>query len=137
MLEILTAAGILFLADQGSKRAIHARGEQLTFRWGSLVRIRCVLHRNRLYQSRGARATFAGTWLLALISAVTLYWMGLRFQTGPALAGLGLALGGSASNLYDILWDHYIVDFIDLGWWPVFNLADIAIVAGLAMALLL
>jgi lipoprotein signal peptidase len=28
-----------------------------------------------------------------------------------------------------------IVDFIDLGWWPVFNIADIAIVVGLAAAL--
>jgi signal peptidase II len=137
MLELLTAAAILFLADQGSKRVIHARGEQLTFGWGSFVRIRCVLHRAGLYQSRRAHAMFAGTWLLALISAATLYWMGLRFQTGPALVGLGLAFGGSGSNLFDILRDRYIVDFIDLGWWPVFNLADVAIVAGLAMALFL
>jgi len=50
--------------------------------------------------------------------------------------GLGLALGGSASNLFDILRDRHVIDFIDLGWWPVFNVADIAIVVGLVMAIL-
>jgi len=49
--------------------------------------------------------------------------------------GLGMALGGAAGNLRDILRHRYIVDFIDLGWWPVFNLADVAIVGGLILAL--
>jgi signal peptidase II len=45
-----------------------------------------------------------------------------------------LALGGAAGNLRDILRRHYILDFIDLRWWPVFNLADVSIVAGLLLA---
>jgi len=60
---------------------------------------------------------------------------GLYFQGSLGLPGLALAFGGSASNLADILRRRSIVDFIDLGWWPAFNVADIAIVAGLAAAL--
>jgi signal peptidase II len=45
-----------------------------------------------------------------------------------------LAFGGAAGNLLDILRLRSIVDFIDLHWWPVFNLADVAIVAGLVVA---
>lgn len=73
-------------------------------------------------------------WLTALMSAVVLHHSGAWFQTHGALLGLGLALGGAAGNLADILRSGYVVDFIDLRWWPVFNLADVAIVAGLALA---
>jgi signal peptidase II len=46
---------------------------------------------------------------------------------------LGLQLGGALGNLMDRLRLGYVVDFIDLRWWPVFNLADSAIVIGVAM----
>jgi signal peptidase II len=53
--------------------------------------------------------------------------------TGPAAVALGLVLGGAVGNLADRLFrDHggAVVDFIDLQWWPVFNLADAAITCG-------
>jgi signal peptidase II len=55
---------------------------------------------------------------------------------GQRLAGAGLvlALGGATSNLIDRMRRGAVVDFIDLGCWPAFNLADVAIVAGVAVA---
>ena len=50
------------------------------------------------------------------------------------MIGLGLAFGGAAGNLLDVLELQRIVNFIDLRWWPVFNFADLGIVMGLAMA---
>jgi len=47
---------------------------------------------------------------------------------------VGFAIGGAAGNLTDILRQQYVTNFIDLGWWPVFNLADVAIVGGLLLA---
>lgn len=44
--------------------------------------------------------------------------------------GLAVMLGGVTGNLYDRLQTGYVVDFLDLRFWPVFNIADIAIVAG-------
>lgn len=57
------------------------------------------------------------------------------------LWSLGLLLGGAAGNLYDramvVEELHYspvpiqgVRDFIDLEWWPIFNVADVAIVVG-------
>ncbi len=46
----------------------------------------------------------------------------------------GLVLGGAVGNLIDRVVYGAVIDFIDLGWWPVFNLADSAIV--IAMVLL-
>ena len=46
-------------------------------------------------------------------------------------ASLGLQLGGAIGNLVDRIRLGYVVDFIDVGTWPVFNVADSAIVVGL------
>jgi signal peptidase II len=52
-----------------------------------------------------------------------------------ALAGLGMALGGAAGNVVDRLRRGGIVDFISVGRWPTFNLADAAIILGGGLAL--
>jgi signal peptidase II len=49
-------------------------------------------------------------------------------------AGLVIALGGATSNLLDRVGRGAVIDFIDLRWWPAFNLADVAIVTGLVVA---
>ncbi len=49
---------------------------------------------------------------------------------------LGLVLGGAMGNLVDriarppALFRGHVIDFIDLGWWPVFNIADSCVVVG-------
>jgi signal peptidase II len=48
---------------------------------------------------------------------------------------LGLQLGGAAGNLLDRLTRGAVVDFVDVGPWPIFNIADSAIVIGLAVML--
>ena len=42
----------------------------------------------------------------------------------------GLIMAGAIGNLLYRLRLNYVVDFFDLGWWPVFNIADMAIVCG-------
>ena len=46
---------------------------------------------------------------------------------------LGLQLGGAIGNLIDRLRLGYVVDFVDVGVWPVFNVADSAIVIGVGI----
>ena len=56
--------------------------------------------------------------------------------------GVGLIVGGTLGNVIDRLFrgdgwlDGAVIDFIDLQWWPVFNLADACIVVGAAVLLL-
>jgi lipoprotein signal peptidase len=121
------------LADQWTKRvALTHWGLRL----GKLVRFHSVPHRSNAYERPAARLCFGAAWILALLCALFLYRFSARFHTPVALAGLGLAFGGAAGNLIDILRRRCVVNFIDLGWWPVFNLADAAIVAGMAAAFL-
>lgn len=46
-------------------------------------------------------------------------------------AAIALALGGAAGNLTDRIRFGSVVDFFDLRWWPVFNIADAAITTGI------
>ncbi len=47
--------------------------------------------------------------------------------------GLALQLGGALGNLIDRLKTGYVIDFFDFRVWPVFNIADIAIVVGVGI----
>jgi signal peptidase II len=48
---------------------------------------------------------------------------------------LGLVLGGSVSNLADRIRLGHVTDFLDVRWWPAFNLADTFIVVGVLVLL--
>jgi signal peptidase II len=60
----------------------------------------------------------------------------LFFQQPVVRAALGLAMGGATSNLYERLRHGRVINFVRVGRWPVFNLADIAICLGAAVTLL-
>jgi signal peptidase II len=51
-------------------------------------------------------------------------------------AAVGLVLGGSASNLVDRLRLGHVTDFLDIDYWPAFNLADTFIVVGVGLLFL-
>ncbi|MGH9190351.1 MAG: signal peptidase II [Acidimicrobiales bacterium] len=83
--------------------------------------------------------------LLAIAALVAVAAMAMK--GGPSAragfgAALALLLGGAAGNLVDRLIRSpgllrgAVVDFIDLGFWPVFNVADMAVTVGCALLLL-
>jgi len=51
----------------------------------------------------------------------------------PARIALGLVLGGTIGNLIDRLRFGGVTDFISIGWWPVFNVADMSITTGVIL----
>ncbi len=56
-----------------------------------------------------------------------------KFKNNPI--ALNLVLAGAIGNLIDRIFRGYVVDFIDLKFWPVFNLADSFIVIGVLLIL--
>jgi signal peptidase II len=76
---------------------------------------------------------------LVVAAVVSLYIVlaGHRFGSGVGTQViLGLILGGAVANAVDRVAQGYVVDFIDVHRWPVFNVADSCIVVGLALAVL-
>jgi signal peptidase II len=76
-------------------------------------------------------AIFGGVFLL--VYAFIIRW---RFSPLDNLLGwsaLGLILGGIVGNLIDRLRFGGVTDFISIGWWPAFNIADSAVVVGVVI----
>ncbi|HEU4406204.1 MAG TPA: signal peptidase II [Polyangiaceae bacterium] len=65
---------------------------------------------------------------------VALWWSRRRGPRSEHVA-YALLVGGALGNIIDRLVRGYVVDFIHLRHWPVFNVADIAIVFGAALLL--
>ena len=65
------------------------------------------------------------------IGALLVFYRTNRVDSSLLRFCLGLQLGGAIGNLVDRVRLGHVVDFIDVGAWPVFNLADSAIVLGL------
>ncbi len=70
----------------------------------------------------------------AVVSAVIiLYNFSLPRDYFLLRVALGLQLGGALGNLIDRIRQGHVTDFLDFGPWPVFNLADTSIVAGVVI----
>jgi hypothetical protein len=77
-------------------------------------------------------------WAIWVAAALPLVVLGLAVPSAAAF--VGLLLGGSFSNGLESSLRGTVSDYICLGWWPAFNLADVAVTvgsAGLAVQLLI
>jgi signal peptidase II len=82
----------------------------------------------------------SATPIVIVLTAIAVGWMVLFFARSGARhpllpAAVGLLIGGSVSNLIDRVRVGHVTDFIDLRYWPAFNLADTCIVVGVAILL--
>jgi signal peptidase II len=74
---------------------------------------------------------------LVLFTIAALAVVGVLFAREPTRPGMwlaaGLLAGGALGNLADRIRAGAVTDYIDIGSWPNFNLADIAITVGVAL----
>ena len=70
---------------------------------------------------------------LAVTGLAVMAWRGAIHP--PAAAGL--VVGGGVANQGDRLTGGGVVDMFDLGWWPVFNLADVLLLTSVGLIVVL
>lgn len=115
MLLMLSTCIAVVALDQTAKRLVSSRRRfhvvNVRRGWGSqfVLRIRLAL------------------WLLGTAVAVVLC---AAANSTLVAVGTGAIVGGAAGNLIDGVRRAGVLDFIDVRVWPVFNLADVALVAG-------
>ncbi|MEH3134592.1 signal peptidase II [Mycolicibacterium neoaurum] len=101
-----------------------------------------------LVRNSGAAFSMATgyTWVLTLVATgvvIGIVWMGRRLVSPWWALGLGMILGGALGNLVDRFFRSpgplrgHVVDFLSIGWWPVFNVADPAVVGGAILLVVL
>jgi signal peptidase II len=137
MATLFLSAGLVLCLDQASKALVLTRAGQPGPRAASsrpwLVRPRRGEIAFGLLRSRRALVLF---WILVVVAVALLARAGGPFDAWRVRLGVGAAIGGAAGNVLDTLRRRAVVDFVDLRVWPAFNVADAAIVLGLALAFL-
>ena len=135
-LALLAVALAAVLADQLTKQIVTS---QLAL--GESVHVVGPLSIRHVHNPGIAFGLFS-SWASAvtILTAVAVAWMLFYFARAgarhPVLpVALGLLIGGSCSNLLDRLRLGHVTDFLDLRWWPAFNLADSFIVMGVGILL--
>jgi signal peptidase II len=128
------AAVLVFGLDQLTKSlAVHYLLPTGSIHLGSILRLTYVENRGAAFGVLQNQTLFFVVVGLVVVGGLA---MSYRYLPGvsPLLSVcLGLQLGGALGNLVDRLRQGYVVDFVDLTWWPVFNVADSAIVVGVCV----
>lgn len=133
---MLAVAGIVVAVDQSTKAAVVAElalGERVDLALG--VDLAHVTNRGIAFGllDDGQGLVVAVT---AATVALVLAWFATA-ATRPGLwLGIGLLVGGALGNLADRAREDAVTDFIDPPLWPAFNVADIAITAGVVAIVL-
>lgn len=132
----LIAGGILLL-DRLSKIWI-MKNIDLGSSW---VLINGILNISYIHNRGAAFGILQGqAWLFltlaTIVIAAVVYYNSKYNLPGWIQFALALIIGGTLGNLIDRLLYRSVVDFISVGWFPVFNVADMAIVSGGALFML-
>src|SRR3954447_3536819 len=129
--------GLVFLADQGAKAAVEAHLVP-----GQYEEVLGPLELT-LSHNRGVAFGLAGGAgvKLVLTTALALAVIGFLFSRNPQRPGMwlavGLVAGGAIGNLADRIRADAVTDFIAVGSWPPFNLADVSITLGVLLLVFL
>jgi signal peptidase II len=135
MIVFLASALAVWLADRGTKRLVQRSLAEGQVGWcvGPLEIRRLTVTRPPM--SRRERRGLVVLCLLTLAGVGLQVVSGVRFDGAVAQAALGAACGGAAGNVHDRIRSAAVLDFVKVGGWPVFNVADVGIAGGALIAL--
>lgn len=134
LLTLLVAA-IVVLFDQGAKWLVTDRlgpggdrsevallGPALTFRY--------VENTGAAFGLLRGQGVLLSVLALVVIGGIVLAYRHISGTSLWRVAAIGLVAGGAVGNLIDRVRLGHVVDFVSVGAWPTFNLADSAITVG-------
>jgi len=135
-------AGVIVLLDQITKEIVRANlpFEAIWSPWDWLIPYARIVH---WYNSGVAFGMFQGKGdifkILAIVVSIAIiyYYPRVPREDWVLKLAMGMQLGGAIGNLIDRLrFNNQVTDFISVGTFPVFNVADASISVGVAVLLL-
>lgn len=138
LLSILSIAALVFVLDQATKFLV-VQFIPLYQSWAPLPGLARVFQFTFTTNTGAAFGIFpqlGGVFMvvaIVVIASIVIFYHHLPIENFWVRVSLGLQLGGALGNLFDRLTRGYVVDFVDIGFWPIFNLADLSIVIGVAL----
>lgn len=138
-LALLVVAGVVGCDGVSKQRAQAAlRGQPPVPLVAGVLDLRYAENRGvafnleRILPERARRPLVLGAGLV-LLPALALAWRARRAGSLTLHLGFAALLGGAVGNLGERVLRGYVIDFIHVPPWPVFNVADVAIVVGVAL----
>jgi signal peptidase II len=134
----LAIAAIVLILDQFTKYLVETR-VPLYQSWAPIPALAPFFRITHTTNTGAAFGLFqGGGWIFGILAAVVaaaIVYYSLTLPRGHNLLrlALGLQLGGALGNLLDRIQLGHVTDFLDFGPWPVFNLADFAVVSGVVL----
>lgn len=134
----LLLAAVVLLLDQLTKALIHGwigpdAGKHRVDLLGNLVAFVYVENPGAAFGILRGQTAFLILAASAIVALLLLTLRGSNRFSPLMYIGLGLLLGGAFGNLIDRIRLGYVTDFIAVGFWPKFNVADSAITVGLIL----
>jgi signal peptidase II len=139
MSRLWLAAIVVLIADQLTKRFVM----HVLLPNESVPAIPHVLWWTYVQNTHGAFGLFGDNAVLLVVMALVVlgvFWFAFRDaarQSQLVQLAFGAIIGGAIGNIVDRVHFHFVVDFIDLRWWPVFNIADSCISIGVVTLVVL
>ena len=133
-MALIGLSTLVIVIDQATKYWIQSR---MAYGESSPV-IREVFHITYILNPGAAFGILENkTWFFIAVALVLLAGVAYLYPRMPAnqpmvKLGAGLLVGGAIGNLIDRVRIGYVIDFFDFRIWPIFNVADICIVCGVA-----
>ncbi len=134
----LSVVFLVMLVDQVSKTYVISRmqpGDSLPLIPG-IFHLTYVRNPGAAFGILAHQTTF---FIVISLLMIALIFFGRRFFSTRRIflqLALSLQVGGALGNLIDRIRFGYVIDFLDFRIWPVFNFADVAMVAGMILLFL-
>ncbi|MFZ5807765.1 MAG: signal peptidase II [Chloroflexota bacterium] len=135
---LLAIASLVIGVDQWTKELVrdHLQVGEVWSPWALMTPYARIVHWKNSGAAFGMLQGFGGVFtVLAFIVAIAImvYFPQIPRRDWMLRLALGLQLGGAVGNLIDRLTQGYVTDFISVGTFPVFNIADSSISVGVAI----
>jgi len=139
-LPLLIIASFVIVIDQVSKALVRAQLElgAIWIPWEWLEPYARIVHWKNTGAAFGMLQSFGDVFMvLAIVVAIAILYYFPQVPSGdwPLRLAMGLQFGGAVGNLIDRLSIGWVTDFISVGSFPVFNVADASISTGVAVLL--
>jgi signal peptidase II len=138
---LLTLAGVVIALDQFTKALVRARldfGETWS-PWDWLAPYARIVHWKNTGAAFGMFQEFGGVFMvLAILVAIAIlyYFPQVPREDWALRLAMGLQFGGALGNLIDRINQGHVTDFVSVGSFPVFNVADSSISIGVVILIL-
>jgi signal peptidase II len=138
---LFTLAGFIIALDQWTKYIVRTQLQlgQTWVPWDWLAPYARIVYWHNSGAAFGLGqnlSLFITILAIFVVGAIIVYYPQIPKSDWPLRVALGMQLGGAVGNLTDRLTIGFVTDFISVGTFPVFNVADSSISVGVAVLII-